>query len=330
MKLVALALVFLVFTGCSKTVRIASLQPAEIDRAAGAKRIAVYTFRHDTVGLTEKIETKAAAARVDGKPWFTVISRGDLSKILEELRLQESGLADEEQVVEAGKLLGATALITGSVTAADAEDSYYTEKRFECLDKKCKEYNIFDVSCMERSAVVSAHIRLVDIAKGEVLFADTLKRSRHWNRCFDSSTHIPTKGEALDLLANEIADHFIQRLTPHYTYHEVELLEEPDIDYSAEEKKLLKNALTFIEHGRYDKAEQLLGELLRSTGEQSYVAAYDLGVVKETKGELEAARSLYLLADRNCPEPNETIDAAIVRIQQSIRAKESALKQMNQ
>ncbi len=328
MRLALFAFFLLFLTGCSKTVRVASLQPAEIDRAAVARRIAVYTFKNDRVGLTEKIETKAAAARVDGEPWFIVISRSDLYHILEELRLQESGLADEKQAVEAGKLLGATALITGRVTTVDAEDTHYTEKRYECVDKKCKEIRTYDVPCTERSAVVSAQIRLVDIARGDIIYADTIRKSRSWNRCTDSNTHIPSRHEALDMLADRIAETFVNRLTPHYVYHEIELLDTPDMDFTHEEKRMLENALKFLEHGRYDKAEKLLGELLRSTGEKSYVAAYDLGVVKEMKGELEAARSLYLLADRNCMEPNELIDAAVLRIEKSIRARDAALKQM--
>jgi hypothetical protein len=46
---------------------------------------------------------------------FTIVERGDLQKVLGELELQLSGLADEDNAAKAGKLLGADFLVTGTV-----------------------------------------------------------------------------------------------------------------------------------------------------------------------------------------------------------------------
>ena len=91
---------------------------------------------------------------------------------------------------------------------------------------------------------------------------------------------------------------------------------------------MLENALVYIEHQRYEKAERLLSRLLDETSERSYVAAYNLGVVKEIQGERQQARQLYTLADDITIEPVEEIDAAMVRIVQSIREEKHAREQM--
>ncbi len=327
-KTLLVGLTALFFAGCSKTVQVASLQPAEIDRAAEAKRVAVYPFRNDRIGLSEKIESKAAAVRVDGEPWFTVVTRQELEKILDEIRLQESGLTEEKKAAEAGSLLGASALIDGAVTAADVDDTYYYETRTECVDKKCKQTREYKVSCRKRRGVVAAQVKLVDISRGDIIHAETIRKTATWRHCSDGGTALPARQEILDTLADRVADAFVSKLTPHYVYHSVELMEDPDIDYTRDQKQLLENALEYIEHRRYDRAERLLGMLLSSTGEKSGTAAYDLGVVKEIRGDLKEARSLYLLAERCFGEPNELVDAAIVRIERAIEAREAAKRQM--
>ena len=329
-KALFVILAALLFAGGSKTGQGASLEPAEIDRAAQAKRVAVYPFKNDRIGLSEKIESKAAAVRVDGKPWFTVVTRRELEKILDEIRLQESGLTGEGKAAEAGRLLGASALIDGAVTAADVDDTHYYETRTECVDKKCKQTREYKVSCTKRRGVVSAQVKLVDISRGDIIHAETIRKTATWRHCSDGSSALPSREEILDTLAEKVADAFVSKLTPHYVYHSVELMDDPDIDYSSDEKKLLEDALDYIEHRRYRRAEQLLGKLLELTGERSGVAAYDLGVVKEIGGRLKEARALYRLADRCFGEPNELVDAALVRIERAIEAEEAAKRQLAQ
>jgi curli biogenesis system outer membrane secretion channel CsgG len=68
----------------------------------------------DTKGLGEEI----AATLTDGfgrSGKVRVVERARLEKIMEELKLGTSGLTDEQSVIRAGRLLGANALVLGSV-----------------------------------------------------------------------------------------------------------------------------------------------------------------------------------------------------------------------
>jgi len=330
MRMIFLLLLGLfLLTGCSHKVKVNALQPAKIDRVSRTKIISVYDFGNDSVGLSSKIEAALASKRIEGKNYFTLISPRDLERIFSEQRLQDSGLLDESSSVELGNILGAQALISGIVSNAHSIDDHYREKRRKCVDKACKELYEYLVSCTRRAMNVSAQIKMVDIEKGDIIYSEMFRETHYWRTCSDKSYALPTPEQGLGMLSSNLAHKFASQLTPSYKTFYVTLLDELDIDYSDEEEKMLENALTYIDHKRYAKAEELLSRLLDRTQEHSFVAAYNLGVLKEIQGELQDAKQLYSLADELTIEPIEEIDLAMNRIDRSIRNREVVRKQMN-
>jgi curli biogenesis system outer membrane secretion channel CsgG len=327
--ILVLLLGLLLLTGCSNRVKVQALQPAKIDRAAKTKTIAVHQFSSDSVGLSSKIEASLASKRIEGENYFTMISRSDVERIFKEQRLQNTGLLDERSSVQVGNLLGAQALISGVVSSADSADSRYSEKRQKCADKACKELYEYTVPCTKRSMNVAAQVKMVDIEKGDIIYSDMLSAADDWYKCSDDSYTLPSASQGLERLSSKLALQFTEQLTPSYLTLYVVLLDDPDTDYSDEEEKMLENALIYIDHERYEKAEDILSRLLAQTHERSYVAAYDLGVLKEIKGELEEAKQLYALADGLTVEPVEEIDLAVNRIKRSINNRAVVQEQMN-
>ena len=80
--LLAVAMTIL-FSACAQKVTVKTLEPAEIDGAANTKNIAVTPFHKDSVNLADKIEASISNQRIDDKPYFKVINRSDLEKIVE-------------------------------------------------------------------------------------------------------------------------------------------------------------------------------------------------------------------------------------------------------
>jgi len=328
-RAVLLALSLLLFlSGCAHKVQVDALQPAQIDRAAKIKTIAVYSFRNDSVGLSSKIETALASKRFDGECYFTMVSRNDIERIFQEQRLQNSGLLDEATSVEVGNLLGAQAHISGVVNVEEATDKHYREKRQKCADDKCKEMRTYTVSCTSRAFHLAVQLNMVDIEKGDLIYSDIQNERKLWRTCSDSNYALPSRSRGLELLALNIATKFAGKLTPFYYTFDIVLLDEPDVDYSDEQEKMLDNAIIYIDRKRYEKAEYLLSRLLDDTQEKSYVAAYNLGVVKEIKGELQEASQLYTIADELTLEPVKEIDSAMVRIKSSLKHRTLAQKQI--
>ena len=320
---------FILFvSGCSQKVNIRALEPAEIDRAAATKKIAVASFSNDRVGLSGKIEAKLARFKIDNKSYFTIVSRNDFNKIIEEQKIQNSGLVDSQAVVEIGNLIGAQAIISGNVGRVTAQDSYFYERRSRCYDKKCKELVYYKVRCKKRIIGLSAELRMVDVSQGDIIYADTMNRNTTFTHCSDDSRAMPSKDMAAQNLAESIANSFIYKLTPHYRNFRVVLLEDGDLDYTDEQERLLEVSLTYIEQGRFDKAKKFLIDLINSTDAQSYVAFYNLGVVNEAEGNYIEAKEYYEYADNLMVEPIKEINAAVVRINSLIDKRQRTKAQL--
>ena len=321
-------LIAIILSGCSQTVRIEALVPAQVDRVSQTKKIAVLNFRNDSVGLSRKIETELASYRINNKNYFTIVSRNDFQTILAEQRLQSSGLVNEKNSVKVGQLIGAEAIVSGNVNRPTKQDSYFYEKRVRCADDKCKKLVYYAVRCLKRVVGLSAELRIVDVSKGDIIFADSFNRDRVYQHCSDDSRAIPSPSMVAQDLAQTIADIFVYKLTPHYRVFNVTLLDDPDLDYTSKQEKLLKVSLEYIKEARYDKAEEFLTQLIESTGEKSYVALYDLGVVKEAQGAYKEAKEYYDEADHLMIEPVEEINEAVLRINRLINNREKTLEQL--
>ena len=319
----------LIFSSCAKKVAVRALEPAMVDRVSQTKRVAVLNFKNDTVGLSRKIEAKLASYEINGKKYFTVVGRNDLDAVLRELKLQSSGLVNEKTAVKVGELIGADAIISGDVHRPTKEDTYFYETRVRCADKKCKELVYYKVRCMKRIVGLAAELRIIDVAKGDLIYADTLNKNSVYKHCSDDSRVIPSTSIVAQALAESMASSFTYKLTPHYRTFYVTLLDDPDIDYTHEQKKLLNVALEYIEQGRLDKAEKFLARLIDSTHEKSYVAFYNMGVVKEAQGKYKEAQEYYEYADNLMIEPVEEINEAVKRIKALIAKKEKTMRQLD-
>ena len=315
---IALIVTMVFISGCAQKVQIKALNPAQIDRASTTKRIAVVRFKNDRVGLSSTIESNLARFRIENKPFFTMVSRSDINQVIKEQKLQNSGLIETGKIVEVGNLIGAQALISGTVRKPSMSDTRFYETRAECANRKCSELRYYDVACTKRVIGLGAEIKMVDVTQGDIIYSDSLLRSASYRHCSDDSMVLPAKLDVAQRLAREMANQFTYKLTPHYIYFEVELIDEGDLDYTDRQEQLLESALEYIKHNRLDKAERLLKELVDSTGQESYAAFYNLGVVKEAQGDFTKAKVYYEKADNLTLEPVKVINTAYIRINATI------------
>ena len=315
-------------SGCAQKVTIKALEPAEVDRAAQTKKVSIAPFKNDTIGLSTKIEANLARHRLDNKKYFTIVSRSDFDKIIREQKIQNSGLIDESTAVEVGNLIGAEAIISGNVGKITSNDTRFYEERTRCADKKCKTLVRYKVSCTKRVIGLSAEIRMVDVVRGDIIYADTMSKTSTYKHCKDDSSVLPSREIAAQSMASTMANSFTFKLTPYYRSFSVVLLEDPDLDYNDRQEQLLEVSLEYIKQGRYDKAERFLFDLIDSTQQQSYVAFYNLGVIKEAEGNYKDAKEYYEAADNLMIEPVEEISSAYIRINNLIAKRDRAYSQI--
>lgn len=86
------------------------------DKNTGRPRLVVYDFdaaeRMKIVGL---ILTEALREELHNSGGFVLVNRENILKIMDEYKLQQSGLVDEKQVVKVGKWLAANEAVTGNL-----------------------------------------------------------------------------------------------------------------------------------------------------------------------------------------------------------------------
>ncbi|MDF1881080.1 hypothetical protein JHD50_07135 [Sulfurimonas sp. MAG313] len=341
---VLLGLIILM-SGCAQKVRIKALNPAEVGAMASKKKVAITSFKNDHVGLSAKIETQIAKYQLDKKRYFTVLSRKDLAKVMAEQKLQSSELMDETTATKIGKLVGAQALVNGEVTSSGDEGSY-EEAREKCLSyykdgSGCARYKHYKVTCRTTEASVSGSINIVNMEDGSLVYADTISKNYNGDSCKDGVTNlgllsirtgdkkILSKGQALQMLSNKIANEFVYKLTPHYFYFNVTILDEVEYEINESTNKSFTNALALIKAGRMDKAEKILTKVNDGLNGKSYVVAYDLGVIKEARAQFDSAKKFYAMADELTEAPIAEINSAVLRIDRLIAKRDQAKAQIN-
>ena len=153
----------------SKTVKTQQALSANVTEHAESKytgpkrRIGVVEFENKSAYGQGRLGSAASDILItelakSGK--FIVVERDKLNKVLEEQKLQSSGLIDAHTAVEVGKIMGLEAIVTGAVSqfGVKKEGSDY-------LIKQTK----------SQVADVTVDIRLIDTQSGQVLMADSGK-----------------------------------------------------------------------------------------------------------------------------------------------------------
>lgn len=324
-------IVSLLMSGCAQKVRVKALNPAEVGEMASSKKIAITSFKNDRVGLSGKIESLLAQHKLDKERYFTVLSRKHLNEVLKEQKLQSSELMDERTSSRVGKIIGAQAIINGEVAVASSSSDKYTEKRKRCLkyvkDEGCVRYEYYYVVCNTTTAQLSANINIVDIQTGSLIYGDTISKSYSGDSC--RSRVFLSQAQAISQLSSDVSTQFVRKLTPHYVYYDVELLDSIEVSATSEDKDKLKYSLEYMKANRMDKAEKILTSIMDSIDGRSYVVAYNLGVAKEALGKLDEAKKLYDMADNLTLEPVDEINIAVRRIAGSIDKRDEAKRQLS-
>ncbi len=325
-------LALLLLSGCTPKITIEALEPAEISQAAATQSVAISPFERDRVGLADRLTALMAAYELHpGERYFRVVERDRIELLLEEQRLQHSGLVDESKMVEIGRLAGAEALIAGGISSAGSSDSSYREERTECLERdgrRCVRERRYSVRCTRREVDLSAQIRMVSIEQGELIAARSYDEGAAWSHCQDQSGGLPSVQRGHALLADRIAQAFVAAITPRFYSYDVELIDKLDVSIPKPYADQFDAAIDFIKADRLDRGKMKLANLHRSTAGESYAIAYNLGLMHEADGELEQARALYRHADSIATSPVEAISTALMRIDRLITQRDEALSQM--
>jgi len=324
----------ILFSGCSsKKVYMKAIKPAKVNVLTHKRVVSVGKFKGDKNNLSATIESKLSSLKINNKNYFTVPNRSQLSKIIKEQKLQSSDLYDSTKSVKIGNLVGAQATIIGTVNS-NANDGHYYETRKRCVSRykngKCAKIQKYRVKCDTATAGITANLNILDVQTGNSLFAKTITKNYNANSCkYSYNNQIASSAQALSSMSINIAQEFVSSLAPSYTYFSVNLIEDIDsIDINDKQEDAFENAIEYIQNNRINRAEEIFEELNNQLNETSYEVTYNLGLVKQSLGKYEDAKSLFIISDKIVGKPNKLIDSAIVDINRLILQRKKANKQL--
>ena len=331
MVLAILPITLLMLSGCATKIRVNMLQPAQYHEASLTKAVAVLPFNGPGgPEFAAEIEGVLAGIGIDDKPYFTLVDRASVDKVISEMKFSHSGLVDQKTAVKLGKMIGAQGIYTGVVTQNNHNDSSYYEKRSTCVhyekrrDEKgriyqgaCLQWRSYNVRCMKRVANFAVSPKLVDVATGRIVYSRNLSAVTSSNGCEDTR---PVQSETvlLEQAKASVKNQFRRDIAPFYVTREIRLIDSTDGIESNEAKDLLKRGLEYADKGRMDSACELWGQA-RNLAPGSYALLYNLGVCAESRGDLDTALTLYRQSDRALGKPDDDITLALSRVGEAIK-----------
>jgi curli biogenesis system outer membrane secretion channel CsgG len=232
----AMCAFLLLCLGCATRIPVNMIQPAEYHQASLTKTVAVLPFSgKGGVEFGAELEGLLTSIDINGHPYFTVVDRVSIDKVVSELKLSQSALADSSTAVKLGQIIGAQGIYTGAVTVNNVRDNDFRTQRSECVeyqmkrDEKgnlhqgsCIRWRKYYVNCTRRQANVSVTPKLIDVATSKILYSKNISGAAESSGCEDGS---PPQGkqELLDLARQTVKNVIPKDIAPDYVTTMVKL-----------------------------------------------------------------------------------------------------------
>jgi tetratricopeptide (TPR) repeat protein len=215
---------------------------------------------------------------------FALIERSRLAQVLQEQRLAQSGLLDEAQAAQVGKILGVDAIVVGTVSftltdQTSREERTYTENR--------RQYTRY-VSCLQREGLMKVHARVVSAASGQVLGSVDRPLPIKLKHCADEEGVLPTPQSVAEASSHDLADAIANYLAPHFELREFELEKIRNKQFEG----LGERAAEFAEALRVDEAYAIY-KSIHDQDAYSPEVLVDLGILNEVVGNWRQAKEFY-------------------------------------
>jgi hypothetical protein len=184
--------------------RKAQLMPAEYDLSK-YETLAVADFHGPSDQWAKRfsswLEEDLKKLQVEGKPYFKVVPRSELYRVLENQNLQLSQLANPEISLQVGRLLGLDAIITGVVIEAHTDEWIYSHWR--------------------PNVILTAHVnftaQVISTRTGRVVVDETVSKKKEIDVTGPSDlADLEYQDEPLTSCAREAVQIFVRKITPDY------------------------------------------------------------------------------------------------------------------
>ncbi|MDQ5988165.1 MAG: hypothetical protein CSYNP_03921 [Syntrophus sp. SKADARSKE-3] len=341
LEIFIIAFFLLIPMGCATKIPVNMMQPAEFHQASLTRTVAVLPFSGPGgADFASELEGLLGSIDINGKPYFTLVDRASIDKVMSEMKLSQSALVDQGTAAKLGKLVGAQGIYTGTVTANSTRDSAYKAQRSECTqyqikrdDKgnlyqssNCLQYRKFYVNCTKRNANFAATPKLIEVATAKIVYSANRSGAADSSGCVDG-TPPKSEQELLDKARETVKNGIRKDVAPYYLTVMITLKDSTDGIDSKEAKALLSQGINYADKKRLDAACEQWGTA-RQLAPNSPSILYNLGVCAESVADVENAYKLYKQADRLIGKPDDDITLALARVNKALSTQKKLKEQM--
>jgi curli biogenesis system outer membrane secretion channel CsgG len=215
---------------------------------------------------------------------FSLVERGELDKILREQNISNSGLIDDSQAAEVGKLLGIDAMLMGSVTYSSKDEqstSSYTDKN------GAKHYSY----CTKRTVSAEANMKIINVNTGQIMGTTVQTSAFSDQKCDENRSGLLTVEAIAKVCYDDLADKLANYFCPGFVATEFEFEKIKDKEY----KDKAKSAMDYIEIGDLNNAFSIY-KSIHDIDPYNSASACNIAQLYEIVGNYEKALEYYNFA----------------------------------
>ncbi len=234
---------------------------------------------------------------------FKVVEKDELDKILQEQKFALSGLVDESQAAEVGALLGADAIILGSVSHTSKDE----KKKKEYEEEGNTKYSY----CTTRKVTAFATMRIVSVSTREILTNIEKQAIKKDKKCDANRSKLATEEVLLTQALNQLGEALATHICPRFRLVNYPIKK---IKTKAHKSKS-REAVNYIKRREFSKAFAIYAAI-QEEDPYNEQAAYNLGILYEVVGNHAKATEKYAVA-REINESDRTYRMAQKRMEKA-------------
>lgn len=314
-KVIAIITVFVLSLGCATSVAVRITKPAEVNMS-GARNIALFDFSYPRKGfqlnnqndiieflfaqafdqevpedslekqMADYTSSKLVSALVN-TDYFTVLSPKDVTQAMIGADNPDLGVTD------IGLLLGAEAVIVGSIDRMDSQETEYINTVM-VYNKITKKYVEVEKDWIERNVVISVTYRVIDVNDGRMYASKTLEQRRSDDTELENELQL----QSYELMYKSGVDSIIKLIARQIAPYEVTERRYLKKDKMKDDR--MKQADEFVKGGIYEKAFNIFMTIWEDSSNPA--AGYNAAIMMEVMGDIDGAIAMMETVMDSYPE----------------------------
>ena len=211
---------------------------------------------------------------------FTIIERNRLSQVLNEQKMNQSGIVNDNQAVEVGKILGIDVMIIGTISF-EAKDEESTNR-----------YKDGSVSyCTKRIVSTEARMKIISVKTGQIIGTKEVAQTYSSKKCNKERSGLTSVSKLIDFCLKDIAYMLVDYYSPRYKLQKYKFVKIKNKEFKEQTNKAVK----FIKSGDIDNAYTIYNEIYKADP-YSAIAAHNLACLYDIVGNYAKAVEYWGIA----------------------------------